>query len=145
MQLISEISKDLGGLAPGDRFWFWLCPALPADESPMRVTRLADDPAREQLESLASGADIGLADVVYRGLGSVLEDGRMSFGAPGLTREVLEAVAAWVHTNVLDEPGLAVLTDAVFLDIGPDGTVRAQSDDPELWGLAARVQAAGTG
>ncbi|MEM8671776.1 MAG: hypothetical protein AAGG48_29935 [Planctomycetota bacterium] len=138
MRLNTEIAEDLAQLSIGDRFWFWLCLSLPSDESPLRVTSFKHDPRKARLEELAAGAEVNESAAIYRGLGVVLDDGHLSFGGPGLTLDLLERFALWVQTNVVDTPALAILTDTVFLDIGPDGAVKSEHHDPDFWGLSAR-------
>lgn len=137
MQLISEIATDLTALQQGDRFWFWLCPSLPSDESPLRVSSLRSDPGRERLEELVAWADVAPDAATFRGLGSVLEGGRMTFGAPSLGLDELQLLADWVDENLYEEPRLSSLSDASFFDVSPDGQIRDEARDPELWAIPA--------
>lgn len=140
---IQSVCEQLERWRPGHRAWFWLCPSLDNTAPILLIRSLTADANMDKL--CADVAGMGSVDgPSFVGLASADEQGRLSFGGPGLSRRELGRLSEWVKHNVDDHPALARLKNAEFVHIDGDGVIAARAVEPALWQGVPDVAVSGT-
>lgn len=108
------------------------------------LSSLETDPGMDALNAAAATLPMPMGGRLFMGLASVAVNGSLRFGAPGLTSEMLGALANWVGTHLIAQPGLARLKDATFLNIQSDGVIAGIYESEMLWAGVPYLPVPGT-
>ena len=128
----AQLTETLLRLSAGARLWFWLCPE--AQETPLLMTLLSEDPEMEQLRDLALRVTRSPLSAQIAGLGQCNESGVIDLLAEGLTKSHLKVISRFVREHLEDHPPLARLRGMRLLVLAEDGqTIQKILHHAPLW------------
>lgn len=130
---MNTLLSILERLRPGHKAWFWLS-TEPLDNVPMLLlASFTEKNPLKKLEERINAISRPLGSLSVRGLVFVSHERQLSFGAPGLSQDMLITLANWVQENIAENSNLSILKNCTFTDIDGQGIVRAQYHTAELW------------
>lgn len=120
-------------LRPGHKAWFWLSTERLQNSPLLLLASFTEKNPLKTLEERINATIKPLGSLSVRGLVFVSHERQLSFGAPGLSQNMLVTLANWVQENIAENPSLSILKNCTFIDVDGQGIVRAQYHTVEPW------------
>ena len=111
----------------GERFWYWFSVTSP--ELPLLIEKFSDPKGIDRLNKRVASLERTKLGLLSRGIGTVRETGTLQFAGPQSDEDMLTFLANWVGGHAGTYPAWAHLKDAQFINVSPEGIVRAVHED----------------
>ena len=130
---IASTAAALSALSAGQRLWFWFSPDARPGHPALLVQPFSSEQDASALDALSRQVSCYESPTICTGIGSVGDDGALSFGTTQASMALLEELAWWTHSHLDAHPALSRLRNSRMIRLTADGESQEIFEDAVLW------------